>query len=78
MIAGLFPGFLALICALQAIEHLPTRVFGTLAYLEPVVVITAAWLLFAEPMSWLQWLGALVILSSGVAQAWLTQDTEIK
>lgn len=78
VIAGLFPGFLALICALQAIEHLPTRVFGTLAYLEPVVVITAAWLLFAEPMSWLQWLGALVILSSGVAQAWLTQDTEIK
>jgi drug/metabolite transporter (DMT)-like permease len=73
VIAALFPGFLALIFALQAIEHLPTRVFGTLAYLEPVVVIVAAWLLFAEPMSLLQWLGALLILSCGVAQAWLSQ-----
>lgn len=77
IIAGIFPGFLALVCALQAIQHLPTRLFGTLAYLEPVVVIVAAWLLFSEPMSWLQWLGALLILTSGVAQAWLTQDTEI-
>ena len=73
LIAGLFPGFLALVFALQAIEHLPTRVFGTLAYLEPVVVIVTSWLLFAEPMSALQWLGALLILSCGVAQAWLSQ-----
>jgi drug/metabolite transporter (DMT)-like permease len=73
IIAGLFPGFLALVFALQAIQHLPTRVFGTLAYLEPVVVIMAAWLLFAEPMSVLQWFGALVILASGIAQAWLSQ-----
>src|SRR3989338_8424589 len=70
--AGLFPGFLALIFALQAIQHLPTWVFGTLAYLEPVVVIIAALLLFAEPMSLLQWLGALLILACGVAQAWLS------
>lgn len=73
LVAGLFPGFLALLFALQAIQHLPTRVFGTLAYLEPVVVIIAAWLLFAEPMSALQWLGALLILASGVAQSWLSQ-----
>ncbi len=74
VIAGLFPGFLALVFALQAIQHLPTRVFGTLAYLEPVVVIIAAWLLFAEPMSVLQWLGAMLILASGVAQSWLSQS----
>lgn len=72
MAAGLFPGFLALVFALQAIQHLPTRVFGTLAYLEPVVVIIGAWMLFAEPMSVLQWFGALLILVSGVAQAWLS------
>ena len=77
IVAGLFPGFLALIFALQAIQHLPTRVFGTLAYLEPVVVIIAAWLLFAEPMSLLQWLGALLILASGVAQSWLSQSPKI-
>ncbi|MDF3126729.1 EamA family transporter [Rheinheimera sp. 1928-s] len=76
VIAGLFPGFLALVFALQAIQHLPTRVFGTLAYLEPVVVIIAAWLLFAEPMSVLQWLGALLILASGVAQSWLSQSPQ--
>lgn len=75
-VAGLFPGFLALIFALQAIQHLPTRVFGTLAYLEPVVVIIAAWWLFAEPMSSVQWLGALLILASGVAQAWLSQNSK--
>lgn len=74
--AGLFPGFLALLFALQAIQHLPTRVFGTLAYLEPVVVIITAWLLFAEPMSVLQWLGALLILASGIAQAWLSQSPQ--
>jgi len=78
LLAGLIPGFLALVFALQAIQHLPTRIFGTLAYLEPVVVIIAAWLLFAEPMSWLQWLGAIFILSSGIAQAWLAQSVEIK
>lgn len=76
LVAGLFPGFLALIFALQAIQHLPTRVFGTLAYLEPVVVIIAAWLLFAEPMSLLQSLGAALILACGVAQAWLIQTPQ--
>lgn len=76
LIAGLFPGFLALVFALQAIEHLPTRVFGTLAYLEPVVVIVTSWLLFAEPMSGLQWLGALLILSCGVAQSWVSQPEQ--
>lgn len=76
LVAGLFPGFLALIFALQAIQHLPTRVFGTLAYLEPVVVIIAAWLLFAEPMSLLQSLGAALILACGVAQAWLSQTPQ--
>lgn len=76
LIAGLFPGFLALVFALQAIAHLPTRVFGTLAYLEPVVVIISAWLLFAEPMSVLQWSGALLILSCGVAQSWLSQSVK--
>jgi drug/metabolite transporter (DMT)-like permease len=76
LMAGLFPGFLALVFALQAITHLPTRVFGTLAYLEPVVVIISAWLLFAEPMSLVQWLGALLILSCGVAQSWLSQSAK--
>jgi drug/metabolite transporter (DMT)-like permease len=76
LVAGLFPGFLALIFALQAIQHLPTRVFGTLAYLEPVVVIIAAWLLFAEPMSLLQSLGAALILACGVAQAWLSHTPQ--
>jgi len=76
IVAGIFPGFLALIFALQAIQHLPTRVFGTLAYLEPVVVIITAWLLFAEPMSSIQWLGALLILASGVAQSWVSQNAK--
>lgn len=68
-LAGIFPGFLAILTALAALQHLPTRVYGTLAYLEPVTVILAGWWLFAEQLSWLQAGGVLLILSCGVAQA---------
>lgn len=69
LLAGLFPGCLAIYFAIQALEHLPTRVFGTLAYVEPVAVILAGWLFFAEPLSLLQISGVVCILLAGLLQS---------
>lgn len=73
LLAGLFPGCLAIYFAVIALEHLPTRVFGTLAYIEPVAVILAGWLLFAEPLGLLQSAGVLLILLAGFVQSSLHQ-----
>ncbi|WP_337840767.1 EamA family transporter [Rheinheimera sp.] len=66
--AGLFPGALALWCAVQALSHLPARVYGTLAYTEPVVVVLCAWWFFAEPLSLRQSMGVSLIILAGIAQ----------
>jgi len=73
LLAGLFPGCLAIYFAVVALEHLPTRVFGTLAYIEPVAVIIAGWALFAEPLNLLQLGGVTVILLAGFMQSSLHQ-----
>lgn len=71
--AALFPGFLAILFAVKAIAALPAKVFGTLAYLEPLVVVLAGFWLFNEPMSALKWAGCGLILLSGIAQAQLAR-----
>jgi drug/metabolite transporter (DMT)-like permease len=68
-LAGLFPGFLAIGCALAALAHLPNRVYGTLAYAEPAAVILAGWWLFQEHLTLLQLAGIALILCSGMLQA---------
>lgn len=68
-LAGIFPGFLAILCAVIALAHLPNRVYGTLAYIEPVAVILAGVVLFAEVLSGLQYVGIAFILLSGMMQA---------
>lgn len=70
MAAGAIPGFLAIYLAIRALRQLPTRVFGTLAYIEPVTVIVAGYLLFDETLSRLQLAGVAVIIIAGMAQAW--------
>ena len=69
---GLFPGFLAILCAVIALNTLPAATFGTLAYFEPIAVIAFGWLLFNESLSPLQISGCLLILASGIAKAWLS------
>lgn len=69
---GLFPGFLAILCAVIALNTLPAATFGTLAYFEPIAVIAFGWLLFNESLSPLQISGCLLILGSGIAKAWLS------
>uniref|UniRef100_A0A486XTK2 Membrane protein, putative n=1 Tax=Rheinheimera sp. BAL341 TaxID=1708203 RepID=A0A486XTK2_9GAMM len=68
-LAGIFPGFIAIYCAIIALQHLPTRVYATLAYLEPVTVILAGWWLFNESLSTLQLGGVLLIISTGLLLA---------
>lgn len=75
-LAGFFPGFLAIYLAIIALEHLPTRVFGTLAYIEPVAVILAGWWLFAETLSLLQLGGVALILLAGLGQSVLHQQQQ--
>jgi len=66
---GFIPGFVALYCAVLALQRLPTAVYGTLSYLEPVAVILFGWLFFAETLSASQFLGSLLILGSGLGPA---------
>jgi drug/metabolite transporter (DMT)-like permease len=66
---GLFPGFLAILCAVIALSRLPAAVFGTLSYVEPVAVILFGWLLFSESLGPLQTGGCLLIIISGIFQA---------
>jgi drug/metabolite transporter (DMT)-like permease len=75
LLAGIFPGFLAIVGAVVALQHLPVRVFGTLAYIEPVTVILAGWWLFQEVLMPVQLAGVLLILGCGVAQAALARPS---
>ena len=53
----------------MALQHLPTRVYATLAYLEPVTVILAGWWLFHESLNLLQLTGVLLIILTGLTLA---------
>ena len=66
--AGFLPGFLAILCAVVALSHLPAATFGTLAYCEPVAVMLFGWFLFQEQLSPLQTAGAALIIASGIAK----------
>ncbi|MFO7648882.1 DMT family transporter [Halomonas sp. 3H] len=70
--AGFLPGFVALLCAVMAISRLPTALYGTLAYCEPVAVVIFGWTLFGESLGPLALSGCLLILGSGILQAWLS------
>lgn len=76
LLAGIFPGFLAIVGAVVALQHLPVRVFGTLAYIEPVTVILAGWWLFQEVLMPVQLAGVLLIVACGVAQAALARPSQ--
>ncbi|MGR5149820.1 DMT family transporter [Photobacterium alginatilyticum] len=77
-IAGLIPGFLAILFAVIALRELPSATFGTLSYLEPITVVSLAWLLFGQALSPLQLAGCMVIMASGVMQAIATQKPQSK
>jgi drug/metabolite transporter (DMT)-like permease len=70
--AGVIPGFLAIMLAVIALRALPAATFGTLAYLEPITVVALAWVLFDQTLTGLQLAGCVLIILSGVAQAWLS------
>ncbi|WNK19954.1 DMT family transporter [Halomonas piscis] len=71
--AGLVPGFLALLFAVLAINRLPTALYGTLAYCEPLAVVLFGWSLFGESLTPLQLTGGGLVLAGGIFQARLGQ-----
>jgi drug/metabolite transporter (DMT)-like permease len=75
LLAGLLPGFLAMLCALYALQHLSTRLYGSLAYVEPAAVVLMGWIWFGEQLSLWQSLGVLLILFSGIVQTQLKAST---
>ncbi|EAR07297.1 DMT family transporter [Reinekea blandensis] len=68
-VVGLWPGFIALYAAIVALKHLPTGVYGTITYLEPVAVSVFGWVMFAELLSVQQLIGGVLIVGAGVGQA---------
>ena len=70
---GFLPGFVAILFAVKALQHLPAVTFGTLAYLEPVAVVTLAWWIFGETLNSVQLCGVGLIILAGIAQGWLSQ-----
>ena len=70
---GFFPGFLAILFAVKALAQLPSVTYGTLSYVEPVVVVTLAWCLFDEALTTQQMLGVTLIMLAGMAQGYLSQ-----
>ncbi len=63
---GLLPGFLGLYAVVFALERIPTAVFATLSYLEPIFVVLFGWLLFGETLGALQATGIALVLISGL------------
>ncbi|MBM9518301.1 DMT family transporter [Desulforhopalus vacuolatus] len=63
---GFFPGFIALYGSVFALERLPTIIFATLSYLEPLFVVLFGWYLFGEHLSVMQAAGCALVLASGV------------
>ncbi|MFT5697526.1 MAG: drug/metabolite transporter (DMT)-like permease [Desulforhopalus sp.] len=69
--AGFIPGFLGILCAVIALEKLPTATFGTLAYFEPIFVIFLGWVIFNERLGIMQITGCLMILCCGAVKGYL-------
>ncbi|MCP3127718.1 DMT family transporter [Shewanella sp. KJ2020] len=75
---GFFPGFLAILFAVKALSQLTSVTYGTLSYVEPVVVVTLAWWLFYEALTAQQLCGVGLIILAGITQGWLSQRKALK
>jgi len=71
LLAGLVPGFLAILLAVIALNKLPASVFGTFAYLEPITVMILGLVLFGETLSPRQLGGGALIIAAGIIRAFL-------
>ncbi len=66
---GIIPGFLGILLAVKSLRELPTAIFGTVAYIETVVVIILGWVIFAETLGPLQLFGCFLIIGAGITQS---------
>ncbi len=56
----------------SAIQRLPTALTGALSFIYPIVAILVDWVAFSHRLTWLQWLGVVLILFAAWAmrQGW--------
>ncbi|WP_457576243.1 DMT family transporter [Desulfomarina sp.] len=66
--AVFFPGFLGILAAVIALRQLKATTFSTLAYLEPISVVSYGWFFFGETLSLLQICGCLLILLTSIVK----------
>ena len=74
--AGFIPGFFGILCAVIALEKLPTATFGTLAYFEPIFVILLGWIIFNEQLGGLKLTGCAIILFCGAIKGYLAANED--
>lgn len=70
---GFFPGFLAILFAVAALNRLPAALFGTIAYTEAVAVVIFGWVLFNEVLTSLQIAGCILIVISSSIKTVITE-----
>lgn len=80
-LAGLIPGFIGLSLAIFAVERMRSASFAAISYLEPVTALLLGWTVFNESLSPMQILGAGIIISNSLIEAYMsrtrTQQTSL-
>ncbi len=63
-VVGILHTGVAYVLYFSAVDVLPAQTVASLSYIDPVVAILLSWLVFAEPLTLLGWLGAALILGA--------------
>ncbi|MBK1788600.1 EamA family transporter [Prauserella cavernicola] len=63
---ALFSTALAYFAGVSSLRHLPVAAASVLALVEPLIATAAAWLLLNEALTWIQLLGAAVLLGGAL------------
>ena len=71
---GVIHGFVALTLVITALAHLRTVEYSTIAYGEPVIAALIGGLAYGESLSALQILGCALVISAGVARAFVSEQ----
>ncbi len=63
-----FQGFLAITFIIIAIKNLKAIEYGTISYVEPLVASLIGYMLYSEQLTFLQFIGCVIIFISGLTQ----------
>jgi len=68
MAIGFFHGFLAFPLIILALKHLKAVEYGTISYVEPLVASLIGFAIYSERLTWLQFIGCVIVFSGGMLQ----------